>query len=517
MSAARRRGARRAVTAFALAAALVAPGALAQRYAADGGFDRPRPLVTAAHAALALDAGRAVVAFADGDRLRAAPAHDVDAPVDLAATQPVRLLAAAGGTETPLRVAWAWRDLTTGRYHYATPDDPDLLVSAQLLPLAPAAGADGAWLFSHRGVAGGSELVRLDGGGVVTPLHRTALQIAGLTAAGHAGAVHLTWLEGFTEVTAFGAFSNWTAQAARIEADGRWVGPLALGEADGAAAHTATAAGAAGVRRAWTGADGVVRHLASPPGAAALADPAEVWTSVAGRPLGVSAADPATATDFVMRADAVWRVRPGEAPVAVAWSPVVIHDGALVVDADGVHHLAWQGTDVGGAAVRYGTDDRRPMARDWRDELAAAFGWRPWSLAQEATGQLAGSLLAATLVAASSLPLLWLTAAVAARGRADARRASARGAGVGAALPVAAAAGAWLAGASPTLLASLVGGPATLLGASLSGALVAGGVWRRRDLEPVPAFVAAAVTALGWTVAVVAFVSFHDWLALGWW
>lgn len=484
--------------------------ATAQPYAADGGFDRPRRLPDAAHAVLALDAGRAVLVLADGGRVWAVPMDDVGTPLELASSEPVRLLVAAGGPSEPLHAAWAWRDLSTGRYHYAALDDPELFVAPQLLPLVAAEG--GRW-FTHRGADGGSELVRLDGGGVVTALHRTDLQIAGLSAAAHEGVVHLTWLEGFTEVTAFGSFSAWTAQAARLDADGAWVGPATLGEADGAVARTATAAGPAGVRRSWPGADGVVRHAAAEPDAVPPADAAQAWASVGGRPIGSSAAVAATAADFVARGDAVWRVRPGDDPVAVAWSPVVIHDGAVAVDAAGVHHLAWRGTDVGGGSVRFGSDDRRPMARGWRDRLAAAFGWRPWSLAQEAFGQLAGSLLAAVLASAASLPLLWLAAAFAARGRA----AVWRGAAFGALLPSAAVAGAWLLGMEPALLADLVGGPLTLAGAAIGGVALAAVLWRRRDLEPVPAFVAAGVTALGGSIAVVTFVGFQAWLALGWW
>ena len=316
--------------------------------------------------------------------------------------------------------------------------------------------------------------MRFADGGEGTTLYRTDLQIAGLSAGAHDGVVHLTWIEGFTEVTAFGSASDWRAQAAWWSPDGRWAGPVELGAADGQIARTTTAAESSAraphpaVQRTWTGSDGIVRR---------------------------------------------WRVGVDD---DLRHSPVVIREGWVVVDAAGIHHLLWIGSEAGGRDVVYVSNDRQPMARGPIDEIAAAFGWRPWSAAEEAAGQAGASLLAAVLVSASALPLLWLLAIVLTSGG-SARHARWRGAAAGAGLPALGMIAAAGAGAPAGLLWSLVGGAPVLVGASLGGALFAARMWRKHDLEPVPAFVAAAVTALAVASTVIVFVGFQRWLALGLW
>jgi hypothetical protein len=517
-----RTAALRAATLLALA--LAGTIAWGQPYAADGGFDRPRPWrpeLERPLATLALDAGRAsVVAWEAGAIL----VHDLESGAvrALGEAAAVRNLTVASAGDAPVEVIWSWRDLATGRYRYRSTFDDALLEASQLLPLVGVQDGGTTLVLSHRGRDGGAEIVRFADGGESTTLYRTELQIAGLSADAHDGIVHLTWIEGFTEVTAFGSASDWRAQAAWWSPDGRWAGPVELGAADGQIARTTTAAEAStraahpAVQRTWTGSDGIVRRwrvgidddLRDPPNAA------EALT--AGRPLGSTVVGGAT-TDFIVHGNTIWRVEDAGSPaVAVAWSPVVIREGWVVVDAAGVHHLLWIGSEAGGRDVVYVSNDRQPMARGPIDEIAAAFGWRPWSVAEEAAGQAGASLLAAVLVSASALPLLWLLAVVLTRGGST-RHARWRGAAAGVGLPALGMVVAAGAGAPAGLLWSLVGGAPVLVGASLGGALFAARLWRKHDMEPVPAFVAVAVTALAVATAVTVFVGFQRWLALGLW
>jgi hypothetical protein len=511
----RARRSRAALRAGGLLAAALLTAVLAQPYAADGGFDRPRALALDQERplfALALDRGRATLALWSDGALRVA-ALDGGAADEIAVEGGLRALAAHGGPAAPAVVVWSRRDLTSGRYPIAATLGDLRLESAQLLPLVPLSTPTGALLLTQRGGPDGARIERIDA--PTPPLYGTELQIAALSADAADGFVHLTWLEGFTESTAFGAQSVWTARAARWEADGRLSGPVDLGAADGTS-RTTTAVGAGAVVRAWTGADGTVRSAAGRGDDPAVADADRVVAHVPGRPIGATPLPDGGAHIFVARGDAIWRVGGDGPPTAVAWSPVVIAEAAALHDAAGHHHLVWSGTTVGGRGAVYASDDRRPLQRGWRDVIAAAFGWRPWSLAEEAWGQLAGSLLAALLATTSLLPLLGLTALVTVRGR-DPGRARWLGAGFGAALPAVGAAAAALAGVAPTQLAPLVGGWATLTVATPAAALVASGLWRRADLEATPAFVAAAATALAVAAAVSAFAGFQAWLALGWW
>jgi hypothetical protein len=513
----------RALLTRALLVLTIAVGlAWGQPYAADGGFDRPRALLPHLErplAVLALDQGRAsVVSWEDGTVVVRDLAGERD-PRPLGEADGVRDLTVASAVDAALQAIWAWRDLTTGRYLYRSTFADAPFERGQLLPLVAVQQAGETWVFSHRGRDAGAEIVRLAPDGEAIPVYRTDLQITGLSAAAADGVVHLTWVEGFTERTAFGSASDWQAQAAYWAPDGRWGGPTALGNADGQVGRTATAAEAgtgALVQRTWTGDDGVVRRwrvAASDP----LEEPAGgVATLVAGRPIGTTLAA-GTGTDFIARGHTIWRVAdPASAPVAVAWSPVVIREGWAVLDAEGFHHLAWVGSEAGGRDVLYASDDRRPMDRGPLDEIAAAFGWRPWSVAEEAAGQLGASLLVAVLVSAGTLPLLWALAVVLARGT-SADTARWRGALAGAALPGVGVLVASVLGARASVLWPLVGGVATLVGASTVAALLAAWLWRNRDLEALPAFVGTGATALACATVGIVFVGFQAWVGLGLW
>ncbi len=520
----RPRNARQSAAAWraVLVAAVAGAFAWAQPYAADGGFDRPRALLPHLErplATLALDRGRAsLVSWEDGTVVARDLSGDREAR-PLGDADGVRDLTVAGAHDAPLQAIWAWRDLTTGRYLYRSTFADEPFESGQLLPLTAVQQSGETWLFSHHGRDAGAEIVRLTPTGEAITLYRTDLQITGLSAAAADGVVHLTWIEGFTETTALGSASDWRAQAAWWSPDGRWAGPAELGAADGQVERTATAVEAgtgALAQRTWTGDDGIARRWRVP-----AADPLEgpalgVAALVAGRPIGTTLAA-GVGTDFVARGHTVWRVgEPASPPVAVAWSPVVIREGWAILDAEGIHHLAWIGSEAGGRDVLYASDDRRPMVRGPLDEIAAAFGWRPWSVAEEAVGQLGASLLAAVLVSASTLPLLWALAVVLAR-RASAAAARWRGALTGAALPGLGVLAAVVLGAPAAVLWPLVGGVGALAAASAGAALLAAWLWRGRDLEALPAFVGAGATALACATAGIAFVGFQAWVDLGLW
>jgi len=490
--------------------------AAAQPYAADGGFDRPqrlfpddpRPLV-----ALSLEAGRATIVRRVGEGLVALEVGS-DAERPLATTSGVRELRVAGSLTSAVVPLWTIRDPASGRYQHLTGagsvrfETPN---QASLLWLA----SDAEPLLLGLRVRGGLNEIILVGESIEV-LHRSDLQLKGLSGSWEAGRLHLTWLEGFDELGAFGLISSWTAYAASLDADAagpsgdRWHA-VPLGEASGSVQRTVTAADAGRVVRAYTGSDGrVVRSLAS----AADAGDATLERSVAGRPLGAWV-DATEAPLFIARGESILRWRGPDDVVPVVWSPMVVLDGAVVRDADGVTHLLWVGTDMGGDGLVYRSDDRRALERTLLDRLAATFGWRPWSWAEEAGGQLLTALLVAVLVATGSLPLVWLLGLVAA-GQ-DAPRARLRGASVGAGLPSVVALLGLLAGLDAGELLPLFGGWVTLAvgGAAAAGVTLA--VWRRRDLEPMPGFVLAAATALGLAVVGNVFIGFRAWLALGWW
>jgi hypothetical protein len=508
-------GARRLVgAALAVLATALATFAAAQPYAADGGFDRARLIAREQArpvAVLALDRGQATLVRIEGDALVAeplAPDPTGAGPRRLDAADGVRWAVADGGLDRPLVAVWYRRDPTTGQYVHAWTGGGGVLVrSVQPLDVVPVA-TDGAPIaLVARGRGAEAVIERLDPAGAGEVLYRTGLRLSGLSAvADDDGLVHLTWLEGRTEQTPLGTRSTWTARAAALDPAGRLAGPVDLGAALGDGPPTVTTWTDGRVARMWIGSDGAARSVAQRP-PDALAPNASTTELRGGRPLGVIG-DAAFLTDE----GTVWRVVDG-ASVPVAWSPLVVARAWGVRDADGVTHLAWVGTETGGQHALYVADDRTPMARTWRDELAARLGWSPWNVAEEAAGQLAASLLVAVLVAMGAAPLLLLAAALLA-GRGSAAVARWRGAALGAGLGPATMLVAAAAGVAPATLWPLVGGAATLAVACGLGAIAGALAWMRRDMEPVPAFVTAGATAVAIAVAIVAFATFQNWLAL---
>ncbi len=483
--------------------------ATAQPYAADGGFDRPRAIAREQSrpvAALALDRGEAVLVRIEGDAL-VVQRLDGTTQGTLDEADGVRGVVAAGGEDADLVALWYRRDLTTGRYVHTWTAGGELVRWIQPFDVALAAAADGAHAFVVRGTGDRAAITRLTGAPSEDVVYDTALRLGGLSVAmGASGEVHLTWLEGRTEVTALGNRASWKARAARLDRRGALTGPIDLGPAGGPVPATVTAWSDGRVERLWTDDEGRVRwtsHDDDRPLAPVAAPPLHV-----GRPVAALGDAVVIAEDHTL-----WRVDlQSDETVPIAWSPFVVERAWAVRDASDVVHVAWWGTEPGGDHALYVSDDRRPMVRTWRDRLAAALGWSPWNVGQEAAGQVAASALVAVLTAMASAPLLWLAAALLA-GRRSAGIARWRGAWTGAALAPLGVATALALGTPLEIMSDLVGGGATLAIASVV-ALVGGGLlWSRRDLEPTPAFVVAGTTSVALAAGLVAFVAFQRWLA----
>lgn len=495
-----------------------ASAALAQPYAAAGGFDRPVQLSRGLErevAALALDHGRPVLVQVQGDTLsmHTIPRDLGEPPVLLDPGPQVRMVVASGGLDLPVVAIWSKRDLRTGRFHYHWTGGGELFSSVQAFDLVPVSTPSGARVFVARGQGLASVIDELGLDGQADTLFHSEMRLLGLSATALDGGVQLTWLEGRTETTAFGSRDDWTAYAAGQEADGGWWGPVALGTATGAAPWTATSLdGQGGVVRLFAGDDGLVRsHRSS--GAAADDLGAEARPLGTGRPVGSAGSASGVGADYLALGNSLLRYPwdGGEAQ-PVAWSPLTIQEAGVVIDAQGHTWLSWTGTEVGGSYALYLSDDRQAMRPGLGDRLAAFFGWSPWNLLQEAFGQLAASALAAVLAAMAATPVLWLLSLL--LHNAPLQAARRRGAVAGAVLPPALVALVLAIGAPADRVLPLVGGLPTLLLGAVVGLAAGWWLYRRRDMESLPAFLLSATTAVACSCGVVAFVSFQAWLQI---
>lgn len=483
---------------------------LAQPYAADGGFDRPREAydLTRPTLAGAIDQGRPRLLLADARGLRlidlaAGRGLDAEAPRWLAQGTVVRGVAAASGWDAADAAVYAWwaRDTATGRYHYwwqwgdehrallETPQELDLALSVG--PAGPEAwvavpGADGGRLDRHAWDATEAEVML-----------RSERSLAAPTLARDAdGALHLAFLEGATIDTPIGRSAEWSAV---------YLPP------DGAAQHFAGASAPPGQLvldlgpvsvLLWPRADGrvIASHLSAPHDDVTLG---------VGRALGVARerAFWSSGTSIVA-AGLPLRGAPAGAPVNVAWSPYTVERG-LVLRADDVTFLSWVGSLPGSGSRALHSDDARAMPLTWRDHLAAWFGWSPWALGEEAAGQLAGALLAAVLGTMVLLPLLWLLTMPLSR-RLPERWTRLGGALV--AVTVLLVLGLALAArATGDDAAALLGGVWGFVAALALGLALPPLVLARVDLEPQPALVAAAGLASFVSLGVMAFVALQVW------
>jgi hypothetical protein len=290
--------------------------------------------------------------------------------------------------------------------------------------------------------------------------------------------------------------------------------PSRLGPADGVLRSTLTTTASGGqTLRAYRDRSGLIQVIAR------SADAEATRTgSVVGRPVALFFSN-TDITLFAIEGDRVlrWIFEPsGKIGVTpVLWAPMVISEATAVRDAAGVDHLLVRGTIFGGDELVFTSSNATAMQRTLSDHVAATFGWRPWSWTEEALGQLLSAILAAVLVATSSLPLVWLAAALWARRHPS--QAALMGALFGASLVPLGFASAWLLGAERATLLALMGGASTLVAAAALGiALATFALWRR-DLEALPAGVLGGALALGLSTATHIFIAFPAWSALAWW
>jgi hypothetical protein len=510
-AAAARTPAASALLAILLGLLLYACG-LAQPYAADGGFGRPRVGFELGRGSIAavVDRGvpRLLVGDADGLRLVELVAGRAAAEEQVRWLDPstvVRGVTAASGwgREGPAAFAWFDRDPATGSYRYWWQWDGErrtLLEAAQELPLALVVGPGGPEAVFVVPAADGASFERYRwGADEGETLLRSERRLGAPTLALDAeGAVHLAYLEGDTIETPLGRSAQWSA--VYLGPDGA---PRRL---EGAAAPPASLSLDAHATPAllWPAADG--RVIASDLGHEVASTPLG-----AGHPIGI-----ASGRAFWWAGASLVAVgledhgAPGGPPVNVAWSPFAV-ERAEVLSWDGVTHLAWIGSLPGGGARLVHSNDVQAMPLRWTDRVAAAFGWSPWALAEEAAGQLAGALLIAVLGTMALLPLLWLLSLPLAR-RLPERWVRAGGSLLAVALlaVLAVAAAMRVAGQGQDAV-TLLGGAWAFGLALIAGAGVPPLLLGRVDLEPQPALLATAGLGAFVVLAVVAFAALQPW------
>lgn len=548
-----------------LVSVVLAGPALAQPYAAAGGFGRPVAIAAndaVPAAGIAIDgAGTVHVAYADAAGVWTLAPGDDAQPVLVARSDAARHVW-AGTVGGRVAVAWIERDRTTGESrHFLAWDGStiELFRDRVAVPLRVVAIDDRPWVLLARRAAGVSEIVlreAMPASGTPSErlLHRTELSVRGPDVAIAAdGTTLLSWLEGKTDRTEFGLVAEWDAYVARLP--GRVpvavADVLALGAADVIDERQRTAVALLEDRGlvAWPGEDGRVRVSQVAFGRAGeagqAAEKARVSSTVAleaGRPLAVTAHEVIWVSGDAIRR-ATWDPEQGAVEaeiVSLAWSPVTIEGAEMALgprvpaDAAGeaLQALAWYGRRQGGGVAVFASDDRVAMPRTWRDRLAAAMGWRPWAVWEEAVGQALTAVLVGIVVTIASAPLLWVVALIAsgwarmaaARTAAEpgcdaavlvrsGRRVTAAAARMGAGLGLtpmvlAAALLAWRGAAFDRQPLSTLAFVAAVAAVSwVLGATVA----RRGDREPQLTTLLAALLTAAVSVTVVAFASYRSW------
>lgn len=500
---------------LALAVWVCLAGAVAaQPYAADGGFDRPRvafPLTRASLAA-AVDEGRPRLLIGDANGLRLVDLHagrsiTADAAAWLDRDAVVRGVAAADGWQGgPAAYAWFVRDTSTGAYRYTWrwgDDEAALAEAPQALDFALAMGADGpeAWLAIPTAAGGRLERQRWGETGTQTMVTSTRSLAAPTLVRDDAGGLHLAYLEGATVETPIGLSAEWAVV---------YRGP------DGAERRFADALGPP-ARLALDAREPVVLLWERSDAALVAVTPngeAAAQTLGFGRAVGVAAdrAFLASGASIVAVPLAARGMRDA-APVSVAWSPYAV-DRTALTQADGITYLGWAGTLPGGASVALISDDAAPMRPEWRDHVAAWFGWTPWAIREEALGQLTGALLIGVLGTMVLFPLFWLLSLPLSRSVSD-RWTRPAGALVAATtLLVIAAVAVTRASGLGHDAASLVGGYWGFGLALLAGVVSAVVLLAHADLEKQPALLAAASLSSFASLSLASFIAFQPWLQL---
>ncbi len=406
----------------------VLAGAGAQPYVAAGGFGAPVQVAGSAQpvAGVAADAGRTQVVWADRQGVWAGTLGGDDERL-IAASVSVRGIWAAARSGD-LAVAWSERDRTTGQtLHHLMflGEDHVLFTSPQETPMQVGFGADGPWVVAPLRADGEARLTLFpwdgDGPGEPQVLYTTDLAVRGIHAAGvpgdsMTGPVWLAWLEGFSEVTAFGDQSEWHAFVMRPGTDEL----VDLGLADGNDQRQTVALGPVtgqpdSVMAMWPSAETGLRASlvrASPDGGLEVFDTA--GSGEVGRPLAWVGDDVYWVDGPFVRRTAPFD--PASEPISVAWSQELIGDAALAHDADtGLVSLAWHGRRQGGEVVVFASDDSVAFQPSLSDRVAALMSWSPWNLGQEATGQVLTAAIVGIMGTLAVAPLLFLFSLLLAR------------------------------------------------------------------------------------------------------
>lgn len=430
----------------------------AQPYVAGGGFGRPflvaGPGIVPA-VGVAADAERTVVVWADSEGVwlreladggaenGPADARDDDGPA--AEGEPVNVLgpgsirqvtaAMAGGEPA---IAWLQRDLRTGNtLHSLTWKGRDYLLfeAGQETQLQVGSGAGRPWVLAARRFDGQAhlQLFTFDEEHELREprtLHSTTLSVRGATAMPAHGSDEalprwLGWLQGESTSGPFGLDAEWSAYAVPLSDDGEPMGaPLELGMADVTDERQTVVLGMAGdaspagsARALWLGVDGNLQltTISSGTNGARITSTADL--AEAGRPVAVLPGYAYWHSDNFVRRTALGPL--ADEATSVAWSPVIIAGVELAIGGDPLDPqsttIAWHGRRQGGASEAYVSNDFVGFTPNLSDRIAALMGWSPWSLWQQAAGQVLTSLLVGIIAVMVLAPVLFALSLLAVR------------------------------------------------------------------------------------------------------
>lgn len=485
--------------------------ALAQPYAAGGGFDRPVEIARThgtTRVDLAGSGGSATLYWSDNSGIYSREFPGTGETVQIVEGRGVRELASAE-VHGSAAVAWARRALTsTETEHWVRwrGEERMMLEAHQPYHLSLVEAPSGPALLIARfeDEAGANVLRLMSWNGDSTVVRRSDISLVQYVARfDEQGVAHVAWLEGFTHRGAvLGPSDEWRAFVTTVQPNGQVGRAVELGLAryQGNESEVAIELTPEGVRVLWPGPDGEV--LYGGPGI-------ETVNVGRGSPVGISSDGGIYwAGDFSIRR----RFLPsGEEPVNVSWSPTTITRGELV-ETGGSHFLAWYGPTVGGLRVVYGATDATPFRPGLRDRVAAAMGWSPWNFWEAFAGQLLGALFAGVLIAMVLSPLLWAVAAAMVRLEAAANS-TISGISVGAVTLLAMLAFAALRSRLPQPIHSALFGSVPELVITLTlAALLTWALRRRTDSEQLIGVLGSAWLFVFLGTSTLAFITFQAWM-----
>ncbi|MDZ7800268.1 MAG: hypothetical protein U5K81_05685 [Trueperaceae bacterium] len=478
---------------------------------AAGGFERPRKLADVelerdvqVAVAPSQEGPLAVWQHADGLSLRRVAA---DAPAEpLVRARGVRAVWAASAGGDPV-VAWAQRDLTTGRTEVRWSwrgETRTALRTGQVPRVRLVRGARTPRLIHAHVEDGTHRLALIDWAGDVRRSPPRPLRVGRVDALARGGTVWVAWLEGREEVALGRVERRWTALHARWDdGEARPASPTELGPARRAGDRDRVVlaparSGGEGVEAAWTAPDGSVRRAGPGRPAETLGRGIPLLRSRDGwlwlREGRIRRHDGHAARTVVRLPAAPERIEAGRGGhvATVAWSAGSYLGGVEV----------W--------AVRDGGSFRPSMV----ERVATRMGWDPWRPWSDAGGHVLISLLAAVVIGMALLPLWWVGAALAARGPPTSPgRTALEGALVGVATVGALGAlAAWRAEVDPVTMRALTGGWAVVAPAAAAAVLVAWAWGRRGDHDAMFGRLLTACLSGGVMLFVVAFMTLQAWL-----